>query len=167
MIKHSFYVIAFVLFASVGFAQTGVQLSPANHDRNAKVVALGDNVSVDLETNIGTFEGNARISQGELRISADKIILSYDEEDNSVADVQASGSIIFTNGEETAEAQTAHFNAKSNIIVLSGDVLLVQGSAVISGDTMRLDLTTNRAVVSGNVKTVFQPNEQPSEQPSE
>ena len=79
MIKHIFYVIAFVLCASAGFAQTGVQLSPANHDRNAKVVALGDNVSVDLETNIGTFEGNARISQGELRISADKIILSYDE----------------------------------------------------------------------------------------
>ena len=65
--------------------------------------------------------------------------------------------MVFTNGAEVAEAQRGIYRVASGRIDLAGNVVLVQGPNAISGDALTLDLTTSKGTMTGNVKTVFIP----------
>lgn len=148
------------LCASFAAAQsTGIALSSAQHDGTLPVEITADNLTVQQANNTAEFAGNAKVAQGDLRFGADKITVFYDEATGTVAEIKANGNVVFTNGAESAEAQNATYSVNSSAIVLMGNVLLLQGVNAISGDTLTLDLTTNKARVNGNVKTVLVPQD--------
>ena len=138
---------------------SGIALSTGAHDASLPVEITADSLTVQQSTNSAEFLGNARVAQGDLRFGADKITVFYDTEGQAVSQIQANGNVVFTNGAESAEARNATYTVASGAIILSGDVLLLQGPNAISGDQLRLDLTSSRAFVSGNVKTVLVPNQ--------
>lgn len=138
-------------------AQTGIALSGPTHSTNQKVEMTADNLTVQQASNSAVFSGNAIVAQGAVRFSADTITVQYNPNGQAISDINASGKVVFTNGVESAEANSAQYNVTSNVVVLMGNVLLLQGPTAISGDRLRLNLSTNKATVSGNVKTVFTP----------
>jgi lipopolysaccharide export system protein LptA len=151
-------VVAATLAASPVLAQgTGIALSPIEIDSGAPVEVTADNLTVEQNSNSATFEGNARVVQGELILAAKTIMVRYNTEQSAIESVTATTNVMFTNGSEIAEAQQGIYTIGSGTVNLSGDVVLVQGNNAMSGDALKLDLTTNRGTMSGNVKTIFVP----------
>ena len=152
-----FAILVLGFFPGGANAQTGIALSPVATDSNEPVEVTAENLTVEQETNTAVFTGNARVVQGQLIFSAQKILVRYNAEQSGIETVEASTNVTFTNGVEVAEAQSGTYNVGSGTILLSGNVLLLQGPNAISGDQLNLDLATNRGQMSGNVKTVFVP----------
>lgn len=136
-----------------------ISLSGGSYDAAQAVEVTADELSVDQASSAATFKGNARVRQGDLRLGADGIRVEY-LATGGVSKVEATGNVTFTNGAETAEAQSATYLIGDASIAMVGGVLLVQGPNTISGDRLLLNLATNSGSVEGNVKTVFTPQPQ-------
>ncbi|PLS22747.1 LptA/OstA family protein [Neptunicoccus cionae] len=152
--------LAVVLLGSVSLAHaqgTGIALSPIEVDGNQPVEVTSDSLTVEQDSNSATFEGNARVVQGNLIFSANKIRVHYNAAQSAIERIEATTDVMFTNGTEIAEAQSGTYIVGSGTVNLAGDVVLVQGVNAISGDALSLDLNTNRGTMNGNVKTVFVP----------
>ena len=141
------------------FAQNAsLSLSGANHDITLPVEITANNLSINQSSNSAIFEGTAYVGQGSLRLSADKIVVIYNQDTGKVTSVEATGKVIFTNGEDIAEAESAIYKIDSGLLSMSGNVLLVQGKSTISGNYLDMDILKNIANLSGNVKTTLAPN---------
>jgi lipopolysaccharide export system protein LptA len=78
---------------------------------------------------------------------------------SGIETLEASGGVTLTSGEDAAEAQDAAYNLGTGMIELRGNVLLVQGTNAISGDTVIVDTNAGTAQVTGRVKTILRPQE--------
>ena len=152
--------IVFIGLATAALAQgTGISISPTSVDSSQPVEVTADSLTVEQSTNSAVFTGNAKVVQGDLVLSANSIMVRYNQEQSAIDLVEASDNVVFTNGAEVAEAQRGIYRVASGRIDLAGDVVLVQGPNAISGDALTLDLTTSKGTMTGNVKTVFIPQD--------
>ena len=149
------------LFTLVGtevFSQSSsLSLAGASHNINLPIEVTADSLSINQSSNTAIFEGSAYVGQGLLRLSADKITVNYSKTDGEIASIEAVGNVIFTNGVDIAEAENAFYTINSGLLYMNGNVLLVQGRSTISGDKLNLNILTNVANLTGNVKTVLAP----------
>ena len=153
------FTLGLLLLSPKVFAQNAsLSLSGANHDINLPVEITANNLSINQSSNSAIFEGTAYVGQGSLRLSADKIVVRYNQDSGKVTSVEATGKVIFTNGEDIAEAESAIYKIDSGLLSMSGNVLLVQGKSTISGNYLDMDILKNIANLSGNVKTTLAPN---------
>ncbi|MDC1292136.1 hypothetical protein N8Y37_01280 [Amylibacter sp.] len=153
------FILGLLLLSPKVFAQNAsLSLSGANHDINLPVEITANNLSINQSSNSAIFEGTAYVGQGSLRLSADKIVVNYNQDTGKVTSVEATGKVIFTNGEDIAEAESAIYKIDSGLLSMSGNVLLVQGKSTISGNYLDMDILKNIATLSGNVKTTLAPN---------
>ncbi len=137
-------------------AQTNINLGGIATDPSAPVEVTADNLNVDQDTGSAVFSGNVVIGQGDLRLSAPSVQVSYAAETGDITRLQASGGVTFATATEAAEAQSADYNLASGLLTLNGDVMLTQGKSALSSDSMILDLNAGTAQMSGRVRTVFQ-----------
>jgi lipopolysaccharide export system protein LptA len=151
--------VAFFLASATAYAQSAISLSGGEHDTSLPVEMAADTLVVDQAANKAVFSGNARVAQGTMRLSANKIEVIYSANQSQVQKVVASQNVLFTNGSETAEAQSAIYSVENGNIVMTGSVLLLQGPSAISGNTLTLDLTGKTGIMNGNVKSVFVPKQ--------
>lgn len=152
------FLIVAIFAAGAAVAQgTGISISPTSVDASQPVEVTADNLTVEQATNTAVFTGNAKVVQGQLILSANSIMVRYNEQQSGIDLVEATTNVVFTNGAEVAEAQRGIYKVANGRIDLTGDVVLVQGPNAISGDALTLDLTTSKGTMSGNVKSVFIP----------
>ena len=153
------FTLGLLLLSSKVFAQNAsLSLSGANHDINLPVEITANNLSINQSSNSAIFEGAAYVGQGSLRLSANKIVVNYNQDTGKVTSVEATGKVVFTNGEVIAEAESAIYKIDSGLLSMSGNVLLVQGKSTISGNYLDMNILKNIANLSGNVKTTLAPN---------
>jgi len=152
------FAIIFSCIGTISAAQSGgISLGGGKHDTSLPVEITADTLSVDQSSNSASFSGNAKVGQGELRLGADQISVRYDQTGGQISSVTAKGNVVFTNGIDMAEAAQAVYDVASGGLIMTGNVLLVQGATAISGDRMDLNILANTAKVTGNVKTVLTP----------
>ena len=151
-------VLIFSCLGSTVVAQSsGISLSGGKHDTTLPVEITADSLSVDQSSNSASFNGNARVGQGELRLGADQIAVRYEQTGGQIASVTATGNVVFTNGIDMAEAASAIYDVAAGGLIMTGNVLLVQGKTAISGDRLVLNVLANTAKITGNVKTILTP----------
>lgn len=156
-------VVAISLFGSQNAALAqGAQVPFAGLtlDAGSRVEITADTLGIDQNSGKAVFSGNVIAGVENMRLSADKIEVSYTQESTSgtgpISRLIASGNVVFTNGDEAAEGDFAEFDLESNEIMLSGNVILTQGKNALSGQKMRINLTTGIALIEGRVQTIFQ-----------
>ncbi|WBU63674.1 lipopolysaccharide transport periplasmic protein LptA [Paracoccus aerodenitrificans] len=138
-------------------AQT-IAFGGARADTTAPVELSADNLTVNQSTGQAVFSGNVLIGQGEMRLSADNVVVKYADGDTStIENLDATGNVTLVNGPDAAEAEQAIYEVGSGNITLIGDVLLTQGQNVMSGERMLVNLGDGTAQVSGRVRSVLQP----------
>ena len=71
--------------------------------------------------------------------------------------LHASGGVVLTSGEDSAEAQEAVYTLATGEVVMTGDVLMTQGGNLLSGQTLRLNMETGNGIMEGRVRTTFSP----------
>lgn len=122
-------------------------------DTSLPVEVSSDELSVDQETGTAIFTGNVVIGQGNMRLSAARVLVVYRADADGIAKMEASGGVTLVSGRDAAEAQRADYSIDDGTIVMRGNVLLAQGASALSADTMTIRLRDGTARMSGNVRT--------------
>ncbi len=127
-------------------------------DTKLPVEVTSDQLSVDQKTGKATFSGNVLIGQGQMRLSADRVTVTYAAGDQRrISALHAEGNVTMVSGEYAAEARAADYNVESGNVVLTGDVLLTQTGNVLAGEKVTVNLETGTANAAGRVRSVLQP----------
>ena len=147
---------AFVVYAQ----GANVAFGGLKHDASLPVEITSDELTVDQGSGSAVFIGNVVASQGELRLSASRVlvqrVLVDGQPSGDIDKLVASGGVTLVNGEEAAEAQDAVYSITNSEIIMTGDVILTQGPNALSGEKLTVDLNTGRGQMTGRVKTIFQ-----------
>ncbi|MTH76775.1 lipopolysaccharide transport periplasmic protein LptA [Paracoccus aestuariivivens] len=151
------------LVVSLAFgAAANAQTSGFGNAQDIKepVEVTADNLQVDQKTGQAVFSGHVLIGQGAMRLSADRVTVTYANDDQQrISALKAEGNVTLASGDDAAEANTADYNVDSGNVVLKGDVLLTQGQSVLAGETVTVNLATGQANASGRVRSVLQPGQ--------
>ncbi|MDS9466647.1 lipopolysaccharide transport periplasmic protein LptA [Paracoccus sp. MBLB3053] len=127
-------------------------------DVKAPVEVTADSLQVDQQTGLAVFSGNVLIGQGGMRLSADRVTVTYSSDSRDrISALKAEGNVTLASGSDAAEAKTADYDVESGNVVLRGDVLLTQGQNVLAGETVTVNLATGSASAAGRVRSVLQP----------
>lgn len=138
-------------------AAAQVAFGGAQQDRTLPVEVTSDNLSVNQNDNTALFTGNVVIAQGEMRLSAPRVLVIYLADRSGIEALEATDGVTLVSGTDAAEALRANYNVVNGKIELRGNVLLIQTDNAITGEMMTVDLNAGTAQVSGRVKTVLQP----------
>nr|WP_216859479.1 lipopolysaccharide transport periplasmic protein LptA [Sulfitobacter aestuariivivens] len=143
--------------ATAAFAQgTNVAFGTIRQDTSQPVEVTADNLNVDQENGTAVFEGNVLIGQGEMRLSAARVLVVYGDGGEGISRLEATGGVTLVSGPDAAEAERADYSIDEGTIVMSGNVLLAQGQSALSADRMSVRLSDGTAQMSGRVKTILQ-----------
>ena len=134
---------------------TNVAFGTIRQDTNKPEEVTADNLEVDQETGTAIFTGNVLIGQGEMRLSAARVLVVYRAENKGIARLEATGGVTLVSGPDAAEAQRADYDIEDGTIVMTGNVLLAQGASALSADRMSVRLSDGTAQMSGRVKTIL------------
>lgn len=150
--------LAFVAgLATFASAQVSIGFGDVAHDSSQPVEVTADNLSVDRTNGQAVFSGNVIVVQGDLRLAAGAVQVTYAIADgsNRVTAVTATGGVLVTRGEDAAEGAEARYDIDAALLVMSGDVLITQGATAISGDRLTVNMETGNGTVDGRVRTVL------------
>jgi lipopolysaccharide export system protein LptA len=137
-----------------------ITLGGLRQDTSLPVEVTADALSIDQQSGRAVFTGNVVIGQGTMRLSAPRVLVVYLEDQSGIEELRASGGVVLVSGEDAAEAREADYNLQSGMIVLRGDVLLLQGDNAISSEAMTVNTNSGTARMSGRVRTLLQPEQE-------
>jgi lipopolysaccharide export system protein LptA len=136
-----------------------VQFGGMQQDTSAPVEVTADQLQVNQSDGTALYTGNVLIVQGEMRLSAPRVLVVYSETAGRIDRMEASGGVTMVSGSEAAEAERADYSIEDGQVVMSGNVLLTQGENALTSERMTVDLSDGTAQMSGRVRTVLQPQD--------
>lgn len=159
-IQASIFVLLSCLSSMVHAQGMQVAFGSAAQDSGLPVEVTAENLDVNQTDGTAIFSGDVLVGQGEMRLSAPRVLVVYLKDRSGIARLEASGGVTLVSGKDAAEAARADYDIQSGMIEMNGDVLLVQGPAALTADTMTVDTVAGTARMNGRVKTVLQPEKQ-------
>ena len=158
-----------VLLAMPAAAQRNNPFGGFKHDRTAPIEITANSLEVRQAESMAIFAGEVIAGQGTLRLTADRVEVSYDgdnqgdSETGAIKKMVARGNVFISNGAETAQGERAEYDVDQGQINMSGSVVLTQGENVISGQTLTINLNAGQGRIegsgSGRVKSIFTPSQ--------
>lgn len=136
---------------------TNVAFGAITQDTSLPVEVTADNLAVDQSSGTAVFTGNVIIGQGEMRLTAARVLVTYRSQNAGIAKLEATGGVTLVTGADAAESERADYNIDSGEIEMSGNVLLTQGNSALTAEKMFVNLRDGTARMSGRVKTILQP----------
>jgi len=140
---------------SVSAQGTSVAFGAIKADPSLPVEVTADTLDVNQENGSAEFKGNVLVGQGEMRLSATRVLVIYNQEQSGIERLEATGNVVLVNGPDAAQAQRADYTIDTGIIVMTGDVLLTQGQNALTSNKMTVNLITGTAQMVGRVKTIL------------
>jgi len=136
---------------------TNVAFGTLAQDTDLPVEVTAQNLSVNQETGEAIFTGDVLVGQGEMRLSAPRVLVIYLADQKGIERLEATGGVTLVSGPDAAESERADYSISDGTIVMTGRVLLDQGPNALSADKMTVQLSDGTAQMSGRVKTIIQP----------
>ena len=156
-LRLGFLVLTLALAAAGAEAQQKIAFGDLNQDTSLPVQVQADQLAVNNADGSAVFSGNVVVTQGEMKLAAGEVKVSYGADKKSIETLVASGGVTVTNLGDAAEAKEALYTIDSGMIVLSGDVLLTQGPSAMAGQKLSINLKDGTGVMEGRVTTTFVP----------
>jgi lipopolysaccharide export system protein LptA len=148
---------ALVLIPCSSSAQeANVSFGTEPHDGDQPVEVTADRLDVSQTDGTATFEGNVVVVQGELTLTAGRVLVEYGEtEPREIERIRAFDNVVLVSPTETAEGDEAVYVVADRSVLMTGSVLLTQELNVVSGERLTIDLDTGTGVVEGRVRTIL------------
>lgn len=127
-------------------------------DPSLPVEVTADSLDVNQSDGTAEFIGSVLVGQGDMRLSAERVLVIYNQEASGIERLEATGDVVLVSGPDAAEADRAEYSIDSGVIVMTGDVLLTQGNNALTSEKMIVNLVTGTAQMTGRVKTILQPD---------
>jgi lipopolysaccharide export system protein LptA len=137
--------------------QADVRFGGLTQDTSLPVEVTSESLSVDQSDGSAVFAGNVLVKQGEMRMTAATIRVEYTDGGQGIQRLHASGGVTLVSPTDAAEADDAIYSIESGSVVMTGNVLMTQGAAAISGEKLTVNLKNGTGTVTGGVKTIFTP----------
>ena len=163
-----------LLFAATAHAQAPGTFNGLNVEGDQPIAIESDQLDVDDAKALATFTGNVSVSQGETLIKTSKLLVYYIKApaadakapaapkpkvdatkgalpggNNQIDRIEASGKVYIKSADQVATADSANFDMKTQLAVLTGDVVLSQGENVARGPKLTVHMDTGIAQFSG------------------
>lgn len=151
-------ILGLLMICATGATAQGTQVAFGAIQQNSglPVEVTAENLSVDQTAGTAIFTDNVVIIQGEMRLSADRVLVVYDTQAQGVDRIEATGNVILISGTDAAESERADYNVDDGTIEMTGNVLVAQGPSALTADRMTVRLDDGTAQMSGRVKTTLQ-----------
>jgi lipopolysaccharide export system protein LptA len=145
----------------------GAGLSPSAHGP----IDIGAESSTYNNTTCeSTWNGAVEVLQGDTRLRANAMHVFMSHKTATSADqagcgnaqrIEADGNVFYVTPDQRARGDHAVYNADENLIVMTGNVILVQGKNVVHGDKLTIHTVTRAAEMqsSSRVRAVFYQDE--------
>lgn len=125
------FCLAAIFMAGGAAAQANDPFGSFKHDSDQPIEITADSLAVNNTERVATFTGDVVAGQGTMRMTADKIIVSYAGEGGGdtgkIDKLRAEGSVFLSNGAETARGEWADYDVGSGRVTMGGGVVLTQG----------------------------------------
>ena len=116
---------------------------------------IADEMQWNDDQKIAYAIGNAIATQGEKKISANKLIVHLDkkEDTNEIILIEAEGNVIFTNKKEVATGKIAKYDFIKNNIIIEDTVTLKRDDNIMKGELLVMDLNTGLSQITSDKST--------------
>jgi lipopolysaccharide export system protein LptA len=154
-----------LLIASAGLGAPAIAATPisATLPGAGKVSITGDHFTVDDARHAAVFSGKVVVVQKEVTVHADKVTAHYGTgSSTSISTFEASGHVVLVTKDQTATGNLAIFEPKTHMLVLTGNVVVVNKTGRVESQKLVVDLSTKKSVFTskgGRVTGVFSTNE--------
>jgi lipopolysaccharide export system protein LptA len=166
-------------------------------NRDLPVKIESNSLEVRDKSRQATFSGEVKLTQGETTIQCQTLVVFYEDTPASTATaakkgapaaqktaaaptpapggqqiklVEARGDVLVTQKDQTARGDKGVFDAKANTVLLTGNVAVTQGTNVLRGERMLVNLTTGITTVESDkadktkrVEGLFNPSSAPKD----
>ena len=116
---------------------------------------IADEMQWNDDQKIAYAIGNAIATQGEKKISANKLIVHLDQEEdtNEIILIEAEGNVIFTNKKEVATGKIAKYDFIKNNIIIEDTVTLKRDDNIMKGELLVMELNTGLSQITSDKST--------------
>lgn len=130
------------------------------HDPDEPVEVTSDSLSFDQDSGIAIFTGNVVIVQSNMRMTAPRVEVTYDDTDSGgeIRQMLATGGVTYSADGDVAESREATYDPESGLLQMRQDVIVTQGRTAIAGQVLDLDMETGSGVMTGRVRAVLPPS---------
>ncbi|WP_200766639.1 lipopolysaccharide transport periplasmic protein LptA [Vibrio nigripulchritudo] len=142
-------------------------------DSEQPIYIDSDSQALDMISNTVTFIGDVVLKQGSINITADKVVVVRNSEDESIEQIEAFGKpSVFTQLTDDGktlhgEANTLHYHVRDDLLTMTKNAVLSQDDSIIKGPLIKYLITPQKLIADGKkgerVSTVLQPT-QPKKQ---
>jgi lipopolysaccharide export system protein LptA len=145
---------------------TNTPLDFGKHNADEPIKVSADAFLADIKGKTGTYSGNVIVTQGALRLRADKVRVNV--VDNKPDKILAVGHVVFDSASGIAQGDTGVYDVAPRTITLKGHVVLAKDKNVMRGTTLVVNLVTGAATLNskgengGRVQGLFTPPPQRS-----
>jgi lipopolysaccharide export system protein LptA len=141
---------------------TRIEFGEGDTTSGQPVEVTSEQLEFDQQAGTALFTGSVRMAQGAMRLSADRVDVTYGDTEageTEVRRVEATGNVVLINGEDAAEGERAVYTVADGMVVMTGDVLLTRPDSAITGERLRVNVDDGTGVMEGRVSVVFTPEE--------
>lgn len=136
---------------------TNVAFAALKTDTTQPVKVTADQLAVNQTDGTATFTGNVVIVQGDMKVQAGEVLVTYSPDKKAIQSLHAQGGVTVAAGTDAATSDTADYSPDTGDLILQGSVVLTQGAAALSGQKLTLSLKSGLGTMSGRVTTIFTP----------
>ncbi len=124
-----------------------------------------DQLEVRDSEKLAIYSGQVRVRQGESMLEAPALRVFYSGEataaglaGSQVSRIEAGPGVMVRSGDRTASGDRAVLDMDSDLITMSGNVVLTQGQNVVRGERLIINLATRQGrIEGGRVQTLITP----------
>jgi lipopolysaccharide export system protein LptA len=144
-----------------------------NRDQPVQIEAAS--LEVRDKDKVATFSGNVHVIQGDTDLRSKTLVVFYEEDNpgaktggikaaqpgpggsSQIKRLEANGSVLVTQKDQTATGDKGVFDMRTNTITLMGNVVISQGQNVLRGERLVVDRATGVSrMEGGRVQGIFQ-----------
>ena len=103
-----------------------------------------DRFVVRESENQSEFSGNVIVTQTDMKVWSDQVIVHTGEEGTSdIQSYEAIGNVKIQGETQTATGKRAVYDPETRILVLTGDVVVISDSGTVHAQTLKVNMATN------------------------
>ena len=159
--------VAFVVILASGARAQDFAAAFADFDTGSgdPIQIEADKLEVRDTEKVAIYSGHVRVRQGDTILEAPELRVFYAGEaapngtaGSSVTRIEAGPGVSVRSGDQTATGDRAVLDMAKDLVTLEGNVLLTQGTNVVRGDRVVVNLATKQGrVEGGRVQTLITP----------
>jgi len=147
--KRSFFLTILFLQLAVAVVQAAGETPLAAYDSSLPINVTADRLDADDVARKVMFLGNVVARQGEVSIYADRLTLFYGGENREIERVEADGDVRIVQGNRVATGQKGTLYRAEGRVVLTGSARVHQGEDFVEGDEIIVLLNEEKSIVQG------------------